>query len=182
MSLLNFRARMVILHIVVKWYNLLNMPSLTDCIEDRFVGAYHIPINAETNLVPTGYTPEELNEMSDSLVQIGTHIDFQRLEDADGTKLAILLTFNTGVEGFYYLDHYYQLAETAVGLSVVCRSLVEVSMIDSRGATAPLADREFYALDNSGSHKGVVSWLDLIAEGAQKLALRAFLNSDRDLS
>jgi hypothetical protein len=153
------------------------MPSLTDCIDDRFVGTYHIPIDPETNLVPTGYTPEELSEMSGNLGKINTQINFERLKDADGTKLAISLRFNTPIEGFYYLDHSYRLTEAASGLSVVCRSIVEITMIDKHESLSPLGDREFYAVNNTGNHKGVVSWLDLIAEGTQKLACKAFLVS-----
>lgn len=155
------------------------MASLTDKIDDRFVGSYHIPLNPETNLVPTGYTPEELSEMSTNLSQVGTRIDFQRLEDADGTKLAISLNFDEAIEGFYYLDHQYRLSRTATGLTVVCRSIVEIAMIDEYGESAPLPDREFYAV-NKSHHKGVVSWLDLIAEGTQKLARRAYLDSLQD--
>ena len=153
------------------------MPSLTDVIPDRFTGSCHIPFNPETQLVPTGYTPDELLLLAPHLNKIGTTIDFTRLEDADGTKLAMTLYLNRPIEGFYYNEQRYDLTKSATGLSVVCRSIVEIATLNDDESISELVDKEFYALNVTGRHKGVVSWLDLIAEGTQKAARNAFFAS-----
>ncbi len=153
------------------------MPSLTDVIPDTFTGSCHVPLNPETQLVPTGYTPNELLLLAPHLDKISTTVDFTRLEDADGAKLAMTLYLDRPIEGFYYKNHRYKLTKSATGLSVVCRSIVEIATLNDDKSISELVDKEFYALDDTGEHKGVVSWLPLIAEGALKATRNAFLAS-----
>ncbi len=150
------------------------MASMTDRIPDHFSGAYHLPINQETLLIPTGYEPEALKDLGSQLSWVGTQLTFDRTQDADGSKLTIALSLDKSANGFYYYDKAYPTERAFTGIEIVCRSIVEVTLTDIQQHTFSLPDREFYAIDGQGVHKGVVSWLDLIAEGAQIVSAKAF--------
>jgi hypothetical protein len=164
------------------------MPTSTDILPDLFSGTYHLLVNPETRLVPTGYDKTTFSALKPSLDHIEAGVTFERLEDADGAKLLIELTFNNGesVEGFYYRNERYSLESGATGLKVACRSIVEIHAVvpqnspdenEAKAILQPLVDREFIVIDKDGGDPKVISWLELIAEGSQILANKAFIAS-----
>ena len=165
------------------------MHSHTSLLPDYFVGSYHLPINPETLLVPTGYDKEAFSRLKPDLDWVETDVMLERTQDADGVKLLIDLAFkDTLIKGFYYYDKQYALTAQASGLHIVCRSVVEILSVyplddnENNHSLNPLVDMEFLFIDDVGRQKGVVSWLELIAEGSQILANKAFIASQLPLS
>ena len=147
----------------------------TTVIPDKFTGTHTIPMDMKTGLVPTGYTPEELQKY-EQITYIPTGIDFERGNDADGPTLAMELHFETPIHGFSYRDLRYELDIAATGLIIACRANNSVTAVDANGDREELDARESIVPDSLGVYR-VLPWKDLICEGAGLLATRAYIRA-----